>query len=428
MMTKHCLLFRTGHWMVSVAFAAVGWPAWAASLEAGSVTNAAPVAARAAAAPPDVWLTFGLDRFAWLQISWLGNPLWQYLASILYIVLAFYAAKLVDFVFRVQLKRLTARTKTTVDDLLLELARGPVKVITFVILLHVGLRVFAWPEWAANFISGGLKIIVAGSMTYVALKLVDVALGFWRKRVETAEDALLDAQLFPVISKSLKVFIVIVAALVTTQNLGMNVTGLLASLSIGGLAVGLAAQDTLSNLFGAVALFADKPFRVGDRIQLDSIDGMVESIGLRSTRIRHLDGYLVTVPNRTMANASLTNISKRPNIKTVMNIGVTYDTPAEKVERAMQIIEDIFRPHPKTSDLIISFNKFESCSLNILVVHWWDSTDFKEYLLQFQKLNVELKRRFDAEGISFAFPSQTVYMRQDSVWRLAGLDQATTRN
>jgi MscS family membrane protein len=414
--------------MVSVAFAAVGWPAWAASLEAGSVTNAAPVAARAAAAPPDVWLTFGLDRFAWLQISWLGNPLWQYLASILYIVLAFYAAKLVDFVFRVQLKRLTARTKTTVDDLLLELARGPVKVITFVILLHVGLRVFAWPEWAANFISGGLKIIVAGSMTYVALKLVDVALGFWRKRVETAEDALLDAQLFPVISKSLKVFIVIVAALVTTQNLGMNVTGLLASLSIGGLAVGLAAQDTLSNLFGAVALFADKPFRVGDRIQLDSIDGMVESIGLRSTRIRHLDGYLVTVPNRTMANASLTNISKRPNIKTVMNIGVTYDTPAEKVERAMQIIEDIFRPHPKTSDLIISFNKFESCSLNILVVHWWDSTDFKEYLLQFQKLNVELKRRFDAEGISFAFPSQTVYMRQDSVWRLAGLDQATTRN
>ena len=81
-----------------------------------------------------------------------------------------------------------------------------------------------------------------------------------------------------------------------------------------------------------------------------------------------------------MANASLTNVSRRPNIKTVMNIGVTYDTPAEKVERAMQIIEEIYRPHPKTVDLIISFNKFESSSLNILVVHWWDSTDFKEYL------------------------------------------------
>ena len=429
MITKPRLFFRTAPWLVSAAFTTMGWRASAASLEAGGATNTPAATPHAATStPPEVWLTFGLDRIEWLQISWLGNPLWQYLASLLYIILAFYAAKLVDFVFRVQLKRLTARTQTTVDDLLLELARGPVKVITFVILLHVGLRVFAWPDWAANFISNGLKIIVAASITYVALKLVDVALGFWRKRVETAEDALLDAQLFPVISKSLKVFIVIVAALVTTQNLGMNVTGLLASLSIGGLAVGLAAQDTLSNLFGAVALFADKPFRVGDRIQLDSIDGTVESIGLRSTRIRHLDGYLVTVPNRTMANANLTNVSKRPNIKTVMNIGVTYDTPAEKVTRAMEIIEDIYRPHPKTSDLIISFNKFESCSLNILVVHWWDSTDFKEYLLQFQKLNLELKRRFDAEGISFAFPSQTVYLRQDSEWRLAHMDQAATRN
>lgn len=385
-----------------------------------SVAAAPPAAAPAAAGVTR--LTGWLEQFSWLHITWLGNPLWQYIAALLYIVLAFYASKLMDYIFRVQLKKLTAKTKATWDDLLVDLVRGPVKVITFVILLHIGLRVFAWPEWAGNFISNGLKIVVATSITYVAIKFVDLGMGVWRKRMESAEDAVLDAQLFPVLSKSAKVFVVVVAALVTTQNLGMNVTGLLASLSIGGLAVGLAAQDTLSNLFGAVALFADKPFRVGDRIQLDAIDGSVEAIGLRSTRIRNLDGHLVTVPNRTMANASLTNVSKRPNIETVMNIGVTYDTPADKVDRAMEIIEEIFRPHPKTADLIISFNKFESSSLNILVVHWWDSTDFKEYLLQFQKLNLELKRRFDAEGISFAFPSQTVYLRQDSSWQMTQLD------
>lgn len=359
----------------------------------------------------NVWLTFGLDRADWLQISWLGNPLWQYLASLVFILIAFYAAKLVDFAFRVQLKRLTARTKSTVDDLFVDLARGPVKIITFVVLLHIGLHVFAWPGWAASFISNGLKIVVAASITYVLLKLVDLGMTVWRKRMESADNALLDSQLFPVISKSLKVFVVVIAVLVTTQNLGMNVTGLLASLSIGGLAIGLAAQDTLSNLFGAVALFADKPFRVGDRIQLDAIDGSVEAIGLRSTRVRNLDGHLVTVPNRTMANASITNVSKRPNIKTVMNVGVTYDTPADKVERAMAIIEEIFKPHPKTADLIISFNKFNDSSLNILVVHWWNSTDFKDYLAGFQKLNLELKRRFDAEGIDFAFPTQTVYVK-----------------
>jgi MscS family membrane protein len=304
-------------------------------IAAGVETNATPptTTPAIAAGQTNAWLTFGLDRVEWLQVSVMGNPAWQYLAVLIYVVLSFYVSKLLDYVIQVQLRKLTAKTKTQVDDLILDLVRGPVKIIAFVILLHVGLRLFAWPDWAETFISNGLKIIVAGSLTYVALKFVDLTMGLWQKRVEATGEAVLDMHLFPVIRKSLKVFVIVVALLVTTQNLGMNVTGLLASLSIGGLAVGLAAQDTLSNLFGAVALFADRPFRVGDRIQIDTIDGMVETIGLRSTRIRHLDGYLVTVPNRTMANANITNVSKRPNIKTVMNIGVTYDTAGKNRAR-----------------------------------------------------------------------------------------------
>lgn len=368
----------------------------------------------AAATPATPWLTFGLDKVEVLQVPLLGNPLWQYVAALLYIILAFYASKLFDGLIHSRLRKFAARTKTDLDDAILELLRGPVKIVVFVILVHLGLQVFDWPGWAETFVSNGLKIFVAASITYVALKFVDLAIGLWQKRAEVADGSVLDVQLFPVIGKSLKVFVIIVAILVTSQNLGMNVTGLLASLSIGGLAVGLAAQDTLSNLFGAVALFADKPFRVGDRIQLDAIDGTVEAIGLRSTRIRNLDGHLVTVPNRTMANANVINVSRRPNIKTVMNIGVTYDTSSGNVERAMRIIDSIYRPHPKTFDLIVSFNKFESSSLNILVVHWWDSTDYGEYLQGFQELNLELKRRFDAEGISFAFPTQTLYLRKET--------------
>lgn len=394
---------------------------------AEATTNAVAAPARPPFVPAqlnETWLTFGLDKVPGLQAEVLGNPLWQYLASLIYVVLAFYISKGLDYLIQVQLRKWAAKTATQMDDLLLDLLRGPVKLVAFVIFLHIGLRVFAWPEWAAAFISSGLKIIVACSLTYVVLKVVDLLMGMWQKRVESSQEGILDMQLFPVIRKTLKVFVIIVAALVTSQNLGMNVTGLLASLSIGGLAVGLAAQDTLSNLFGAVAIFADKPFRIGDRIQLDSIDGTVEAIGMRSTRVRNLDGHLVAIPNRTIANASIVNISKRPNIKTVMNIGVTYDTPAQKVQRAMQIIEEIFRPHPKTADLIVSFNKFESSSLNILVVHWWNSTNFKEYLGGFQELNLELKRRFDAEKISFAFPTQTVYLKQDSEWRLVSPEAA----
>jgi MscS family membrane protein len=396
-----------------------GLGALAAPTVRAAESGAVGAAETAEAVRHHVWLTFGLDRVPGLGLEVMGNPLWQYLAFLLYVLLAFYVSKLLDAVIQVRLRKWAAKTETKLDDLLLDLLRGPVKVVAFVIFLHVGLRLFAWPEWASTLISNGLKIVVACSLTYIAIKFVDLALGLWQQRAAASQGGVLDGQLFPIIRKTLKIFVLVVAVLVTSQNLGMNVTGLLASLSIGGLAVGLAAQDTLSNLFGAVAIFADKPFRVGDRIQLDGTDGTVEAIGLRSTRVRNLDGHLVAIPNRTVANANIVNVSRRPNIKTVMNIGVTYDTPAERVERAMKIIEEIFRPHPKTSDLIISFNKFESTSLNILVVHWWNSTDFKEYLQGFQKLNLELKRRFDAEGISFAFPTQTVYLRQDSEWRLA---------
>jgi MscS family membrane protein len=383
--------------------------------------------AQVAPAPPGVWLTFGLDRLTALQAApFAGIPLWQYLASLIYILLAFYLSKGLDAFINGRLKELAGRTETAVDDLVIELLRGPVRVTSFVILLHMGMRIYSWPEGAAAFFSKGLKVIVAVSITYVLLKLVDVWMGWWRERAAGGDEQF-GRQLLPLIGKSLKVFVVIVATLVTSQNLGLNVTGLIASLSIGGLAVGLAAQDTLANLFGAVAILVDKPFKVGDRIQIDAVDGLVETIGFRSTRVRNLDGYLVVIPNKTMGNAIITNVAERPNIKTVMNIGVTYDTPAERVQRAMQIIEEIYKPHPKTSDLIISFNKFESSSLNILVVHWWNSTDFKEYLLGFQHLNLELKRRFDAEGISFAFPTQTVYLRQNSEWRMAALDGTATQ-
>lgn len=347
-----------------------------------------------------------------------GNELWKYLFSLVYIFLAFYVSKLLDFLTRVWLKKLAARSQTKFDDLLLDLLNGPVKVVAFVIFLRVGLDVFQWPDLVQKILSKGFTVIVAISLTYMVLKFIDLLMGYWRHRTRGETDGAFDQQLFPIIRKSLKFFIIVVAALVTLDNLGVNITAAIASLSIGGLAVGLAAQDTLSNLFGAIAVFADKPFRIGDRIQVDSVDGTVESIGLRSTRVRNLNGHLITVPNKTMGNATITNVTERPSIKTEMNIGITYDTPIPKIKRALAVLEEIYRAHSKTGDLLISFNRFADSSLNIFVVHWWNGTDYKEYLAGMQELNLAVKERFDAEGISFAFPTQTLYVKQDSEWQL----------
>jgi MscS family membrane protein len=363
---------------------------------------------------------FRLDRVSALrEHTLLGQPLWKYLSSLIYILLAFYVSKILDFIVNAWLKHWATRTETRLDDLLLEVLHGPVKVVAFVIFLHIGLTVFRWPAMTEAWLAKGFVLVVAFSLTYAALKLVDLLMGLWRERTAAGTDRSFDEQLFPVVRKSIKIFLVVVAVLVTWQNLSEKpITAILASLSIGGLALGLAAQDTLANLFGAVAVYIDKPFRIGDRIQLDAVDGTVESIGLRSTRLRNLDGHHVTIPNKTVGNATITNITRRTRIKTEMNLGLTYDTPPEKIRRALEILEEVYRAHPMTADLMVSFNKFADSALNLLIVHWWNSTDPRTYLAGMQELNLKIKERFDAEGIAFAFPTRTLLVKQDSEWRV----------
>jgi MscS family membrane protein len=348
-------------------------------------------------------LTFGLDRVEALREHYLfGEPLWKYPASLIYVLLAFGIARIIDLVAFTWLKRLAAKTETKLDDLLLELLRGPIKVVAFVIFLHLGLTIFDWSATAKIYFSKILILIVAGSLTYLTLKIVDLVLSVWRERTAHESDRKFNDQLFSIIRKSLNAFIIIVAVLVTAQNIGVNITAAITSLSIGGLAVGLAAQDTLANLFGAVAVFADKPFRVGDHIKLVDIEGTVEAVGMRSTRVRTLEGHLAVIPNKTVGNAAITNITQRSSIKTVMNLTLSHDLPADKMKRALALLAEIYRGHPLTQDVWISFNQFTGGNLNILIMHWSKGTDYQKYLAGLQEMNLAVKERFDAEGIAFA--------------------------
>jgi len=401
----------------------LAWAVWAGGESA--VTNAA---AKAEPPPANVlppagadWLTFGLNRVELLdQTKLFDQPLWKYIAYVIYILLAFYSSKLIDWLVTNQLSKWAAKTKTPFDAPLLKIIHGPIKVVSFVVFLHIGLHLFVWSPWVEDYLSKGLKIVVAWSVTYMALKALDLLLLYWRKRIGTEEDRAFDDQLFPLIRKCIKVFIVIVAILVTCQNLDLNITSVLASLSVGGLALGLAAQDTIANLFGGISIFIDKPFHIGDWIKLDNVDGVVESIGLRSTRVRDLDGYLITIPNKTVGGATIINVSRRPTIKTVLNFGLTYETPLPKVKRALTILEELYTRHPMTHDAIVSFNQFTDFALNLRVVHWWKNTDYRAYLAGMQDLNLAVMQRFAAEGINIAYPTQTLFLKQDSDRNLTG--------
>jgi MscS family membrane protein len=404
-------LYRLGMGML---FMGVFWSVWA---NAQTTTNATAGVATNNLPPITNWLprhamSFGLDQIDCLcDTKVLSEPVWKYLASLIYIALACCAAWVLDVVVYGWLKRIAAKTGTKYDDLILELLRGPVKVVAFVILLNIGLGIFDWPPRAQVYITHGFLVVVACSVTYVALKIVNLLLGVWREKIVSPQDKALADHLLPFLSKVIKTAIVLAAILLTTENLGMDIKTLLAGLSVGGLALGLAAQDTVANLFGAVAIFLDKPFHIGDRIRVDVVDGTVEAIGLRSTTVRSLDGHQVTIPNKLMGNAIITNVTRRPTIKTEMNLGLTYDTPADKVKRATQLLEEIFRASPNTADLIISFNKFADSALNIFIVHVWKGTDAKRHFAEMQELNLKIKERFDAEQIDFAFPTQTIHLK-----------------
>ena len=380
---------------------------------AGSSTNQVTGAIKPPMETPQ-WVEKLASDFTFLKQVWWGNELWKYIFSLIYIFLAFYISKFLDFLTRVWLKKWAEKTETKFDDLLLELLNGPVKVVAFVVFLRIGLDVFQWPAAVQAVMTKGFTIIVAISLIYMVLKFIDLLMSYWRQRTRSDADKEFDQQLFPIVRKSLKMFVIVVGTLVTLDNLGINITAAIASLSIGGLAVGLAAQDTLANLFGAVAVFMDKPFRIGDRIKLEGVDGTVETIGLRSSRVRSVDGHLVAIPNKIMGNAIITNITQRPHIKTEMTIGLTYDTSLAKLKQAIKLLEEIYRAHPQTEDLIVSFNKFADSSLNVQVIHWWKGTDQKVYFTGMQDLNLTIKERFDAEGISFAFPTQTLFLKRDS--------------
>jgi MscS family membrane protein len=178
----------------------------------------------------------------------------------------------------------------------------------------------------------------------------------------------------------------------------------------------LAAKDSIANFFGTLTILFDKPFQVGERVIIDNYDGVVEDVGFRSTRIRTLTGHLVTIPNEKIVNSGLENIGKRPHIRWLTNITITYDTPPEKVEKAVSIVSKILNNHEGMHPGFpprVYFNGFNDWSLNIMVIAWYHPANYWDMQDWLQRTCLEILRRFNSEGIDFAFPSRTTYLAND---------------
>ena len=343
------------------------------------------------------------------------NSGWDWLWMILVVLAGFMIGKLLKVFAEKTAERLQLEDgafRAAVLALISRTVMFPVATLAVCIAMKMW-NLAADPAGVRDDVVSVLLTIIVTYVIYQGVELLD----YWMRKLTSKTATTLDDMMVPLVRKTLRTLTVVLGLVQIAQQLSDKpITSILAGLGVGGLAVALAAQDTIKNFFGSLVIFADHPFQLGDRIVANGEDGTVEEVGMRSTRIRTLDGHLVTVPNGELANQMIRNITKRPYIKRVANIGVTYDTPPEKVDLAIKIIQEFLdanneKMHPDFPNRVF-FNNFNDCSLNIMVIYWFAPPVYWDFLEFDQQFNMHVLRRFNEEGIEFAFPTQTLYVNK----------------
>ncbi len=313
---------------------------------------------------------------------------------------------------------LTKKTSNEFDDLLVHASKAP---IGYLILLHgfyIAVFSLQLPETIgvvniAVIVKNVYILVLSFILLYYLFKLIDVIGHFVYRATEKTENKL-DDQLAPLIVKSLRTFVITLGILFILNNFGYNIASLLAGLGIGGLAFALAAQDTVSNLFGSFTIFSDKPFHMGDWIKIGDFEGTVEEVGFRSTRIRRFDQAQVTVPNSQFIKNGVVNYSAMKKRRIKFNLGVTYDTTAAQMREVVEGIKQIIKEDHRfdhTFDMV-HFTDFGDFSLNIFVYCFTKTTVWDEYLTVREEFHLSIMQMLEEMGVEIAFPSQTVYVEK----------------
>jgi MscS family membrane protein len=343
-------------------------------------------------------------------------PFWRYLLILAVIVILFVALRQISTFLTQMTLVLRSANESVRLRMVLEAAIWPIRLLLVLLaLIAISELLPLSPFWSHIFETSisVLSTLALFVLIYRLIELLVHELASFAQR----EDNLLDQTFVQMMRLIARIIVIVFGAIYLIRAIsGKPLSALLAGLGIGGLAVALAAQDTLKNFFGSIMIMLDKPFTVGQRVVVGGHDGTVEEIGFRSTRVRTLTGHLVTIPNEKVATDSVENIGRRPSIRRLTNITITYDTPLDKVEKAVEIIREILENHEGMDPEFpprVYFNEFNADSLNILMVYWYFPPDYWAYLELTERINMEIMRRFEEQGIEFAFPTTTTYLAHD---------------
>ena len=341
----------------------------------------------------------------------IGGNTWLNFIEFTAILIATYAVwKIVNWLFSDYFRSLVKKTRTDLDDLILDAVRGPAKWAVALVGFLFALKSLTFGSKLGHYVNLTVFALTILLGAFALSKVVTILMARFVESLKRRNEGVVDDSAMIAIRKIINATIWVLAGLLVLSNYGINVSSLIAGLGIGGLAVALAAKETLSNMFGGVIIFVDRPFKIGDVIEFEGEFGVVEEIGLRSARIRTLSGFLLTIPNSKFIEAGIKNLSNGQSRRVEMTIGVVYDTSAEELEKAKEIIREALKETPgvlQDREPVIYFDDFADSSLNIKV-YYWTVFDWNAHVEVKDRVNMIIKRRFDEEGIGFAFPTMTL--------------------
>ena len=340
-----------------------------------------------------------------------GNTIENWGISILIILGAIIIVKLLSLLGKKVIKPFVTGTDNHLDDVIFYSLEAPVKFAIILLGIWIAIHRLVYPDSFVKVVDNAYSILIVLDITWFFGRLFSSLLQvYWGKQSNGQAN-----KMMPIIKRTILVIVWLIGIVMALSNVGVNISALLGTLGIGGIAFALAAQDTVKNVFGTFTILTDKPFSIGDTIRVDSYEGTVVDVGVRSTKIMNYDKRIITFPNYKITDTSIVNISSEPMRRVVLNLGLTYDTTSEKMKEALELLKSIPKRvenvSSNPSDIVAVFTEYSDSALVIMYIYFIEKQG--DILGVTSNMNMEILAAFNKAGLNLAFPTRTLYIQKD---------------
>ena len=340
-----------------------------------------------------------------------GNTIENWGISILIILGAIIIVKLLSLLGKKVIKPFVTGTDNHLDDVIFYSLEAPVKFAIILLGIWIAIHRLVYPDSFVKVVDNAYSILIVLDITWFFGRLFSSLLQvYWGKQSNGQAN-----KMMPIIKRTILVIVWLIGIVMALSNVGVNISALLGTLGIGGIAFALAAQDTVKNVFGTFTILTDKPFSIGDTIRVDSYEGTVVDVGVRSTKIMNYDKRIITFPNYKITDTSIVNISSEPMRRVVLNLGLTYDTTSEKMKEALELLKSIPKRvenvSSNPSDIVAVFTEYSDSALVIMYIYFIEKQG--DILGVTSNMNMEILAAFNKAGLNLAFPTRTVYIQKE---------------